>query len=121
MTNKKRGPEPLHRPALPIVSSHDPQPTPVYHKKITMSIPRTDRIRLLKQAFIDRGQVWLTREEAADKLGIPLQSVCSLVLQLKKAGIIFESEKTRDSHCRRPCVVMQICEGPDTDTRPPLS
>lgn len=61
---------------------------------------------LILEAFEVAGASGLTREEAAAKTVLPLQSVCRPILDLERAGVLVETERKRPTRYGKTAVVL---------------
>lgn len=58
--------------------------------------------------FAERGMRGGTREECADALAIPLQSICSVILGLRRCGALIETPERRPTRSGSPAVVLVV-------------
>lgn len=72
------------------------------------SIPRLNRrLTLVAQWITQRGEYGATRDELeAAGLGFPIQSICPVVAELKKRGLIVPTSRTRLTRHGKPAAVM---------------
>lgn len=61
---------------------------------------------LILEAFEAAGALGLTREEAAAKAAIPLQSACRPVLDLEREGLLIETTRKRPTRYGKTAVVL---------------